>query len=133
MTQYLTSKLVADSLLWRETFRSSSPSPEDEAGPGAPLSSPPGPVQQPAPVSAPDPAVLLDIEREARRLAGDVDSLVESLACILQSVSALTVETVQTYRDGVCKTCDQVTFAVVTWDNVLVIKGNIQSRTYSIF
>ena len=37
-----------------------------------------------------------------------VDSLVENLSCTLQSVSALTVDTVETYRDGVCKTCDEV-------------------------
>ena len=37
-----------------------------------------------------------------------MDSLVENLSGVLQSVSGLTVETVQTYRDGVCKTCDEV-------------------------
>ena len=45
-----------------------------------------------------DPMLLLTLEREARRLASDVDSVVENLACILQSISALTVETVETYR-----------------------------------
>ena len=55
-----------------------------------------------------DPRVLNDIEREARRLATDVDSLVENLSCMLHSVSGLTVETVQTYSVGVCKTCDEV-------------------------
>ena len=45
-----------------------------------------------------DPVMLLTLEREARRLASDVDSVVENLACILQSISALTVETVETYR-----------------------------------
>ena len=52
--------------------------------------------------------MLNDIEREARRLATDVDSMVENLSCMLHSISGLTVETVQTYRDGVCKTCDEV-------------------------
>jgi hypothetical protein len=28
--------------------------------------------------------------------------------CFMQGISALTVEAVETYRDGVCKTCDQV-------------------------
>ena len=45
-----------------------------------------------------DPALVEDIERQARRLATDVDSVVENLACILQSISALTVDTVETYR-----------------------------------
>ena len=55
-----------------------------------------------------DPRLINDIEREARRLATELDCLVETLACALQSMSGLTVEHVQTYRDGVCKTCDQV-------------------------
>ena len=54
------------------------------------------------------PQVLAHLEREARRLATEVDSLVEGLAGLLQAVSALTVETVEAYRDGVCKTCDEV-------------------------
>jgi hypothetical protein len=45
-----------------------------------------------------DPALVEDLERQARRLATDVDSVVENLACILQSISALTVDTVETYR-----------------------------------
>ena len=62
----------------------------------------------PAVQGAPDPRVIEDLEREARRLATEVDSLVENLSCTLQGVSALTVDTVETYRDGVCKTCDEV-------------------------
>ena len=34
--------------------------------------------------------------------------MIENLAGILQSISALTVDTLETYRDGVCKTCDEV-------------------------
>ena len=34
--------------------------------------------------------------------------MTENLAGILQSISALTVDTLETYRDGVCKTCDEV-------------------------
>jgi hypothetical protein len=45
-----------------------------------------------------DPALVEDIERQARRLATDLDSVVENLSCILQSISALTVDTVETYR-----------------------------------
>jgi len=128
-TKYLTSKLVADSLMWQQTFRNDSPSPEEWPGHSpeeGPSSEPdPGPGARPRPSSlvnegqgeivkvpavpgAPDPRVLEDLEREARRLATEVDSLVENLSCTLQSVSALTVDTVETYRDGVCKTCDEV-------------------------
>ncbi|KAF4532798.1 hypothetical protein B566_EDAN002648 [Ephemera danica] len=55
-----------------------------------------------------DPNVLYDIEMEARRVATSVDTLTENLAGILHSVSALTVECLETYRDAVCKTCDAV-------------------------
>jgi len=122
MSAYLTTKLVTDSLMWKHTFRSNSPSPDD---PEPPTSVPnyPDSAARPRPSSlgselatslpsprdmVVDPMVLNDIEKEARLLATDVDSLVENLSCVLQSVSGLTVETVQTYRDGVCKTCDQV-------------------------
>ena len=44
--------------------------------------------------------MIEDVERQARRLATDVDNVVENLSCILQSISALTVETVETYRYG---------------------------------
>lgn len=118
MSQYLTSKLVADSLMWQQTFRNDSPSPE-EPRPGTSLQRPtslPGPASEPASAVATkakisavlDPGVINHIEKEARRLATDVDALVENLSCVLQSLSALTVEHVQTYRDGVCKTCDSV-------------------------
>jgi len=122
MSQYLTSKLVADSLMWQQTFRNDSPSPE-ETPPSVTVPNDPDSAARPRPSSlgseltnslpsprdlVVDPMVLNDIEKEARRLATDVDSLVENLSCVLQSVSALTVETVQTYRDGVCKTCDDV-------------------------
>ena len=104
-TQYLTSKLVADSLMWQQTFRNDSPSPVDSPSPNAttptitssslPESMASLAIAKPAPV---DVWVLGDIETEARRLATEVDNLVESLACILQGVSALTVDTVETYR-----------------------------------
>ena len=115
MSTYLTTKLVTDSLMWKQTFRSDSPSPDDPPLPNnvhnesesatrpdltSSLSSPRDMVV--------DPMVLNDIEKEARLLATDVDNLVENLSCVLQSVSGLTVETVQVYRDGVCKTCDLV-------------------------
>ena len=90
MSQYLTSKLVADSLMWQQTFRNDSPSPE-EPRPGTSLQRPtslPGPasaVATRAKVSAVlDPGVINHIEKEARRLATDVDALVENLSCVLQ-------------------------------------------------
>jgi len=114
MAQYLTSKLVADSLMWQETFRNDSPSPDDPS-PG--LSRPSSlcvnetvsdQVHGQGKISVIDTGVINDIEKDARRLATDVDEMIENLSCILQSISALTVEHVQTYRDGVCKTCDSV-------------------------
>lgn len=55
-----------------------------------------------------DPYILNDLENEARRIASSVDTLTESLAGILRSISALTVDCVEIYRDAVCKTCDAV-------------------------
>ncbi|XP_066996646.1 uncharacterized protein BORCS6 [Anabrus simplex] len=55
-----------------------------------------------------NPNVLNDLEIEVRRIATSVDTLTENLAGILHSVSALTVECLETYRDAVCKTCDAV-------------------------
>ncbi|KAJ1521552.1 hypothetical protein ONE63_003209 [Megalurothrips usitatus] len=55
-----------------------------------------------------DPHILNDLENEARRIATSVDTLTESLAGILRSISALTVDCVEIYRDAVCKTCDAV-------------------------
>jgi len=111
MSQYLTRKLISDTLMWQETFRNDSPSPsleEQEAGAS-------GPERPEASLRAPserelvlDPRLINDIEREARRLATELDCLVETLSCEVQSISGLTVEHVQTYRDGVCKTCEQV-------------------------
>lgn len=62
-----------------------------------------------APALSPiDPNILNDLESEARRIATSVDTLTESLAGILRSISALTVDCVEIYRDAVCKTCDAV-------------------------
>ena len=55
-----------------------------------------------------DPTVLNELEADARRIATAVDSLTENLAGLLHSISALTVECLETYRDAVCSTCDAV-------------------------
>ena len=99
--RYLTSKLVADSLMWQQTFRNDSPSPEEWPGHSPeeviyqlsfvsiyPFLKVPGARPRPsslvnegqqgeiviAPVLpvAPDPKVLEDLEKEARRLATEV-------------------------------------------------------------
>ena len=59
-------------------------------------------------VEALDPQSIEDIERHARYLAACVDLMVENLSGVLQNASGLTVNTLETYRDGVCKTCDEV-------------------------
>ena len=99
--RYLTSKLVADSLMWQQTFRNDSPSPEEWPGHSPEevnlsntsvclhyaLSKVPGARPRPSSLvnegqgeiviapsvpGAPDPKVLEDLEREARRLATEV-------------------------------------------------------------
>ncbi|RZF46800.1 hypothetical protein LSTR_LSTR012023 [Laodelphax striatellus] len=55
-----------------------------------------------------DMTILNDLETEVSKIATSVDSLTENLAEILHSISALTVDCLETYRDVVCKTCDSV-------------------------
>ncbi|XP_053630679.2 BLOC-1-related complex subunit 6 isoform X1 [Cherax quadricarinatus] len=55
-----------------------------------------------------DPTIINDIETHARHIATSVDTLIENLTGTLHSISALTVDCVETYRDAVCKTCDAV-------------------------
>lgn len=52
--------------------------------------------------------LLNDLEFEARNIAASVDSLTETLSGVLHSMSALTVECLEIYRDVVCKTCDSI-------------------------
>lgn len=114
-TEYLTSKLVEDSLKWQRECSKE----------GADFSPKDSPVRKPRPQTLPmssvtedmkalslsqnlDPTSIEDVERHARYLAACVDSMVENLSGVLQSASGLTVDTLETYRDGVCKTCDEV-------------------------
>ncbi|KAK7076861.1 hypothetical protein SK128_011907 [Halocaridina rubra] len=55
-----------------------------------------------------DPTIINDIEAYARHIATSVDTLIENLTGTLHSISSLTVDCVETYRDAVCKTCDAV-------------------------
>lgn len=55
-----------------------------------------------------DANLLNDLEFEARNIATSVDTLTETLSGVLHSMSALTVECLEIYRDVVCKTCDSI-------------------------
>ncbi|XP_022164646.1 BLOC-1-related complex subunit 6 [Myzus persicae] len=55
-----------------------------------------------------DANLLNDLEFEARNIAASVDTLSESLSGVLHSMSALTVDCLEIYRDVVCKTCDSI-------------------------
>lgn len=55
-----------------------------------------------------DANLLNDLEFEARNIAASVDTLTETLSGVLHSMSALTVECLEIYRDVVCKTCDSI-------------------------
>ena len=114
-TEYLTTKLVEDSLKWQKEGAGDL-SPRDsplrkrlQAFP-AMLSDDLKTLSLKNPPKTPklDPKAVDDIERHARYLAACVDSMVENLSGVLHSASALTVNTLETYRDGVCKTCDEV-------------------------
>ncbi|XP_059099039.1 uncharacterized protein LOC131893112 [Tigriopus californicus] len=110
-TQYLTSKLVQDSLQWQQDHKdqpnlSPMESPRRRLRPLSHANDEDG--RRDGRPSTIDPLLLASLENDARLLATSVDGLVENLSGILQSISALTVETIETYRDGVCKTCDEV-------------------------
>jgi len=119
-TEYLTSKLVEDSLKWqRESKDGVPPSPKDSPAQKRPQQLLPMALNddmkalslkpsQSKKMQALDPTAIEDIERHARYLAHCVDSMVENLSGVLQSASGSTVQTLETYRDGVCKTCDEV-------------------------
>merc|ERR1719150_3525343 len=110
-TEYLTSKLVEDSLKWQNESKACGssllPSPRDS--PMAAKKIRPQNISddikrlsiKPKKMDVLDPTAIDDIEKHARYLAACVDSMVENLSGVLQSASALTVETLETYSDGV--------------------------------
>ena len=120
-TEYLTAKLVEDSLKWQKECTSVPGGGQDTFSPTeSPLRKPSQVKDLNEPmktlnlketkskIDALDPTAIEDVERHARYLAACVDSMVENLSGVLQSASGLTVDTLETYRDGVCKTCDEV-------------------------
>lgn len=52
--------------------------------------------------------LLNHLESEANRVAASVDDLTENLTGILRSISALTLDCLETYRNSICKTCDAI-------------------------
>ncbi len=52
--------------------------------------------------------LLNQLEFEANRIAGSVDDLTENLSGILRSISALTLDCLETYLHCICKTCDVI-------------------------
>uniref|UniRef100_A0A182J6X5 BLOC-1-related complex subunit 6 C-terminal helix domain-containing protein n=1 Tax=Anopheles atroparvus TaxID=41427 RepID=A0A182J6X5_ANOAO len=56
--------------------------------------------------SSVDPNVLNEIEREAQALAASVDNLSESLCSVLHSISSITADNVEIYKNAVTKLTD---------------------------
>ncbi len=111
-TEYLTSKLVEDSLKWQRDMAekggssASSRTPTDSPIRPRPhshtLTSSSGDNKigalKPVPskkVDILDPTAIVDIENHARYLAACLDNMTENLAGVLQSASALTVDTLE--------------------------------------
>uniref|UniRef100_A0A182PAS0 BLOC-1-related complex subunit 6 C-terminal helix domain-containing protein n=1 Tax=Anopheles epiroticus TaxID=199890 RepID=A0A182PAS0_9DIPT len=59
-----------------------------------------------ATASSVDPNVLNEIEREAQALAASVDNLSESLCSVLHSISSITADNVEIYKNSVTKLTD---------------------------
>ena len=125
-TEYLTTKLVEDSLRWQKEC---SNQPLESSPKDSPIRKRPQTLIQSTDSAGVaiksltltdagnntvkkldplDPSAIEDIEKHAKYLAACVDAMVENLSGVLHSASGLTVETLETYRDGVCKTCDEV-------------------------
>lgn len=56
--------------------------------------------------------LLNQLEAEANKVAASVDDLTENLTGILQSISALTLDCLETYRNCICKTCDTIDYNI---------------------
>lgn len=56
--------------------------------------------------------LLNQLEAEANRVAASVDGLTENLTGILRSISALTLDCLETYRNCICKTCDTIDYNI---------------------
>lgn len=56
--------------------------------------------------------LLNELEIEANRVAASVDDLTENLTGILRSISALTLDCLETYRNCICKTCDTIDYNI---------------------
>lgn len=56
--------------------------------------------------------LLNQLEAEANKVAASVDDLTENLTGILRSISALTLDCLETYRNCICKTCDAIDYNI---------------------
>ncbi|XP_050085934.1 BLOC-1-related complex subunit 6 [Anopheles aquasalis] len=66
----------------------------------------PAPTSQHPHGSSIDPNVLNEIEREAQALAASVDNLTENLCSVLHSISSITADNVEIYKNAVTKLTD---------------------------
>ncbi|EAT47733.1 AAEL001172-PA [Aedes aegypti] len=66
----------------------------------------PKPFQLPPHMHQIDPNVLNEIEREAQALAASVDNLTENLCSVLHSISSITADNVEIYKNAVTKLTD---------------------------
>lgn len=55
-----------------------------------------------------DVTILNDLEHEARKIAQSIDNLIENLSGVLHSISSITADNVEVYKDSVSKTCDSI-------------------------
>ena len=78
-----------------------SPATPDQPPPSAPAGDRGSPPR-------PSAALLDELEQDARRLAAAADGLIESLTGTMYTISSLAVDSMDAYRDAVCKTCDSV-------------------------
>uniref|UniRef100_T1JJ96 BLOC-1-related complex subunit 6 C-terminal helix domain-containing protein n=1 Tax=Strigamia maritima TaxID=126957 RepID=T1JJ96_STRMM len=102
---------VAENL--HEKIKMGSPLSKREA-PGLSTSSTPSLYKQALTPSIPpiDPSVISNLEIQARSIAINLDNMLENLTGTLHSMSSITVDCTDAYRDCVCKTCDATDISI---------------------
>ncbi|XP_053695783.1 BLOC-1-related complex subunit 6 [Sabethes cyaneus] len=86
--------------------RQSTPSAATGAGSSSNYGLMPKPFMMPPQLNQIDPNVLNEVEREAQSLAASVDNLTENLCSVLHSISSITADNVEIYKNAVTKLTD---------------------------
>lgn len=77
-----------------------------------------------------DSNVLSDLEIEAQYLAANVDSLTENLANLLHSISSITADNVEVYKNSVTKLTDTIDSNIKSMYSIIAKSEEISKSMY---